>query len=205
MASDTVLLTIYNLALSHIGQKPVANTTDETQPEVLACNTHFPNARDSVLAQIAFPFNSAPIELSLYTTIDSASIPGWTYYYTYPASALSIWEVYSSSNAATATEKDFEVRYLPAVSAKIICTDEASAYANSSYLVTDYTLWDDRFIEAVSYKLAASIVIPLTGDAELAARFRDMYQVMVSESKRKSAREKRKKQTITSAYKSSRG
>ena len=204
MASDTVLLTIYNLALSHIGQKPVANTTDETQPEILACNTHFPNARDSVLAQIAFPFNSAPIELAEYTTIDTASIPGWSYYYTYPASALSVWEVYSSSNAATATEKDFEVRYLPAVAAKIICTDEQSAYANSSYLVTDYTLWDDRFIEAVSYKLAAAIAIPITGDADLAMKFRDMFSIMISEAKRKSAREKRKKQSLTNSYKAAR-
>jgi hypothetical protein len=204
MASDTVLLTIYNLALSHIGQKPVDNTTDTTQPEILACSTHFPNARDSVLAQIAFPFNAAPIELSLYTTIDSASIPGWTYYYTYPASALAVWEVYSSSNASTATEKDFEVRYLPAVAAKIICTDEEDAYANTSYLVTDYTLWDDRFIEAVSYKLAASICVQLTGDAELAAKYRDMFGIMVSEAKRKSAREKRKKHQTTNVYKAAR-
>ena len=204
MASDTVLLTIYNLALSHIGQKPVDNTTDDTQPEILACNTHFPNARDSVLAQIAFPFNSAPIELAEYTTIDTASIPGWSYYYTYPASALAVWEIYSSSNASTAAEKEFEVRYLPAVAAKIICTDEEDAYANSSYLVTDYTLWDDRFIEAVSYKLASAICIPITGDADLALKFRDMFSVMVLEAKRKSAREKRKKQEITSSYKTSR-
>lgn len=204
MASDTVLLTIYNLALSHIGQKPVSGTSDETQPEILACNTHFPNARDSVLAQIAFPFNSAPVELEEYTTIDSASIPGWSYYYTYPASALAVWEVYASANAATASEKDFEVRYLPAVAAKIICSDEDDAYANTSYLVTDYTLWDDRFIEAVSYKLAASICVQLTGDVEMAARYRDMFQVMVSEAKRKSAREKRKKHQHTSAYKEAR-
>jgi len=201
MASDTVLLTIYNLALSHIGQKPVENTTDETQPEILACNTHFANARDSVLAQIAFPFNAAPIELALYTTINDASIPGWCYYYTYPASALSVWEVYASANASTASEKDFEVRYLPAVAAKIICSDEDSAYANTSYLVTDYTLWDDRFIEAVSFKLAAAICIPLTGDSELAMKFRDMYNILVHEAKRKSAREKRKKINLTSAYK----
>jgi len=204
MASDTVLLTIYNLALSHIGQKPVDNTTDETQPEILACNTHFENARDSVLAQLAFPFNAAPIELDEHLSINSASIPGWGYYYTYPASVLSVWEVYSSSNAAMAIEKDFEVRFLPAIGAKIICTDEADAYANVSYLVTDYTLWDDRFIEAVSFKLAASICMPITGDAELAMKFRDIFSIMAHEAKRKSAREKRKKHQITSAYKSAR-
>ena len=204
MSSSTVLLTIYNLALSHIGQKPVDNTTDETQPEILACNTHFANARDAVLAQLAFPFNSAPIELALYTTIDDASIPGWLFFYTYPASTLAVWEVYSSGNAASAVEKDFEVRYLPIVGAKIICTNEEDAYANVSYLVTDYTLWDDRFIEAVSYKLAASICMAITGDAELALKFRDMYNVMIHESKRKSAQEKKKKPTLTSSYKACR-
>jgi len=204
MASDTVLLDIYNLALSHLGMKPVSSTTDETQPEVLACNTHFPNARDSVLAQLAFPFNSAPIVLAEHLSINDTSIPGWSFFYTYPASALSIWEVYSSANASSAVEKDFEVRYLPAISAKIVCTNEEDAYANVSYLVTDYTLWDDRFIEAVSFKLAASICMPLTGDAELALKFRDMFNVMVHEAKRKSAREKRKKHNITGAYKAAR-
>lgn len=204
MSSTTALLTIYNLALSHIGQKPVANTTDETLPEVLACNTHFASARDSVLAELAFPFNSAPIELQEHLSIDNASIPGWSFYYTYPASALAVWEVYSSANASTAVEKDFEVRYLPAVAARIICTDEDDAYANVSYLVTDYTLWDDRFIEAVSYKLAATICMSLTGDAQLALQFRDMYNVMVSESKRRSHREKRKKHHTTSSYKAAR-
>ena len=204
MSSTTVLLNIYNLALSHIGQKPVDGTTDETQPEILACNTHFPNARDSVLAQLAFPFNAAPVLLDLYTTINDTSIPGWSYFYTYPASALAVWEVYASGNAATAFERDFEVRYLPAVAKRIICTDEEDAYANVSYLVTDYTLWDDRFIEAVSFKLAASIAIPITGDQELAMKMRDMFNIMVSEAKRKSSREKRKKVTLTSAYKSAR-
>jgi len=204
MASDTVLLDIYNLALSHIGQKPVANTTDETQPEILACNTHFPSARDSVLAQIAFPFNSAPIELVAHANIDSASIPGWGCFYTYPASTLAVWEVYSSANATTAVEKDFEVRYLPALSNKFICTDETSAYANTSYLVTDYTLWDDRFIEAVSFKLAASIAIPITGDKDLALTMRDMFNIMVHDSKRKSAREKRKQIDHTAKYKTAR-
>lgn len=201
MSSSTVLLTIYNLALSHLGQKPVSSTTDETQPEILACNTHFAAARDAVLAQLAFPFNNAPIALSLYTTIDDISIPGWTYFYTYPSSALAVWEVYNSGNASTAFEQDFEVRYLPAVAAKIICTDEADAYANVSYLVTDYTLWDDRFIEAVSYKLASAIAIPIGADVDLAMKVRDMYNIMIHEAKRTSAREKRKKPTTTSGYK----
>jgi hypothetical protein len=204
MASGTVLLTIYNLALSHIGQKPVDNTTDETQPEILACNTHFESARDSVLAQLAFPFNAAPIKLEQHMSINDTSIPGWSFFYTYPASVLSVWEVYSSANAATAIENDFEVRYLPAIGEKIVCTNEADAYANCSYLVTDYSLWDDRFIEAVSYKLAASIAIAITGDAELAMKFRDMYNMMVHDTKRKSAREKRKKHHTTSSYRKAR-
>lgn len=204
MATGTVLLTIYNLALSHIGQKPVANTTDETQPEILACNTHFEAARDSVLSQIAFPFNSAPIELDQHLNINDTSIPGWSYFYTYPASTLAIWDVYSSANASSAFEKDFEVRFLPAIGAKIVCSDEADAYANVSYLVSDYTLWDDRMIEAISYKLAAAICMSITGDAELAMKVRDMYNVIVNEAKRKSHREKRKKHSPTSAYKSAR-
>jgi hypothetical protein len=204
MASDTVLLTIYNLALSHIGQKPVDNTTDETQPEILACNTHFPNARDSVLAEVAFPFNDAPIRLQQHLSVDDVSIPGWSYFYTYPASALAVWSVYSSENASKASENDFAVRYLPALSTHIICTNEAYAYANVSYLVTDYTLWDDRFIQAVSYKLASAICMQITGDANLALKFREMYTIMISEAKRKSASEKQKKFTPTNSYKASR-
>lgn len=204
MASDTVLLDIYNLALSHLGQKPVANTTDETQPEILACNTHFPNARDATLGAIAFSFNSSPILLSQNTNINDTSLPGWSYFYTYPSSVLQVFEVYNSANASSAAEKDFEVRYLPAISAKVICSNEQTAYANVSYLVTDYTLWDDKFIEAVSYKLAASICMSVVGDADLALKMRDMYAIIVHDAKRKTAREKRKKVSLTSAYKSAR-
>lgn len=204
MASDTTLLVIYNLALSHIGQKPVANTTDTTQPEIRACDTHFANARDSVLAEMSFPFNNAAIELVCNTNINDTSIPGWSYYYTYPASVLSVWDVYASANASTAHEYDYEVRYLPATGEKVICSDEEDAYANCSYLVTDYTLWDDRFIQVVSFKLAAMIAVPITGDAELAQNMMNIYNVMSSESKRKSAREKRKKHNTTSSYKTAR-
>lgn len=204
MASNTTLLIIYNLALSHIGMKPIVDETDTTQPEVIALSTHFENARDSVLAQIAFPFNAAPIQLQEHLSINDASIPGWTKFYTYPASVLAVWEVYSSYNASKAIENDFEVRYLPSIAAKIICTDEEDAYANVSYLVTDYTLWDDRFIEAMSFKLASMICMPLTGDANLAREVMNIFNIMVIEAKRKSAREKRKKHDLTSAYKRAR-
>lgn len=204
MSTSTTLLSIYNLALSHIGQQPVDNTTDTTQPEILACDTHFPAARDAVLSEIAWPFNSAPVELTIHSNINDTSIPGWAYFYTYPASALAVWEVYASGNASVAPEKDFEVRYLPAIGAKIICSDEASAYANTSCLVTDYTLWDDRTIEAVSYKLASAIAIPIGAGKKLALEMREMYSFIIGEAKRKSAREKKKKYEHTSAYKSAR-
>lgn len=205
MASDTTLQIIYNLALSHLGQKPVDNTTDETLPEILACNTMFPIARNAVLSEIAFAFNSAPIELSQYTTINSASIPSWSYYYTYPSSALTVWEVYSSSNASMAWDKDFEVRYLPATGEKIICTDEQAAYANVSYLVTDYTLWDDRFIEAASWKLASLIAVSIGADTDKADKAKENFLFMINDAKRKSAREKRKKPGVVNSYKTSRG
>ena len=73
-----------------------------------------------------------------------------------------------------------------------VCTDAKEAYLEYIRDVSDETEFDDKFIEAFSYKLAAELAAPLTGRFDLMNSFLNAYTVLVREAATLSARENRR-------------
>ena len=206
---DTVSISC--LALAHIGMKPITSMSG-TDPSSLACTRYFEPCRNEVFRDFKWPFALFKGTLSTATELDSDDIIDWTYFYYYPSSAAMVWNVYNEATTATKDEQDYEIIYwyafetLSASHARqVICTDLSDAYVEYTYKVQDPARWDDKFVMAFSYRLAAAIAKELTGDDDKALKMGQAYSLMIHDCKRLAQHEKKKKPPKTSAYVNARG
>jgi hypothetical protein len=99
-------------------------------------------------------------------------------------------------------EQEKEVFYWPPLNTKVIGSDLQEAYVDYSYKVTDISLWDSRFIKAMTYRLAADMANTLCGpESKLGIVMGDLYMSAINEAKRVGASERRlKPNSETSGY-----
>jgi len=183
-------LGLYNLALQHIGMKKISST-DGTDPSTVALNNYYESCRDDLFREHKWPF--ATVQATL--TESTVEVPlGWTYAYEYPTeNAATVWSVFDEGTYDYKDEQDFEIYYDPDSATKIIATDCEDAYYEYTYIITDLTLWDSKFYIALSYRLAASVCHVLLGDAEKGLKLMEISNFYISESKRISSHEQKKK------------
>lgn len=194
------LLDIYNLALGHLAMNKV-NSTTGVDPSTVACNNNYVTCRDDVFSESRWPFATARAAL----TLSAVTVLGWTYVYVYPTTAARVWFVFDEATVDTKHEQEFEVIYDVATGARVICSELSTAYAEYTYKVTDTTIYNPKFVMALSYRLAAAMAHTLTGDPAKGEALMGIYNAMISEAKRLSFAERIKKPTQTSGYVNSRG
>jgi len=191
---------ICNMALAHLGMKAITSIT-APNPASIACNEFFDPSRDDVFSESRWPFASAsePLVLSTETVL------GWNYAYAYPVKAAAVWDVYNEGSVSDKEEQEFEVIFKPSSNLRIVCSDLQLAYADYTYILEDTGIYSPKFVMALSYRLAASMSHTLIGSAEVGLKLLDIYGAAISEAKRVSSREKKKKPRQTSSYQDSRG
>lgn len=163
------VIEICNLALSKIGQGTI-NSLSEAIPEAEVCNLFYGNVRDSLLRQFPWNFASKSILLTETTTI----VPAWDYSYIYPSNILHVRKVFTADEPILEIPNDFEI--VTDASAKYICCNLYQAYAKCTYKMTDPTLFDSLFVEALSCKLALEISMPLTNNTNRTAEVMSKYK-----------------------------
>lgn len=193
---------IANLALTHIGgaSRGIVSLTENT-PAAIACNSFFDSCRDDVFSESQWPF--ASVSQPLLTAPEV--VLGWTYIYAYPPKAARVWNVYNEATVNKKHEQEFEVKFIAGVNRRVICSNNPSAYADYTFKVEDTTIYDPKFVMALSYRLAAAIAFTLTGSPEVGEKLMLIYNGMLSEAKRLSGSEKIKKPEQTSSSVNSRG
>ncbi|NJO00393.1 MAG: hypothetical protein HC880_00755 [Bacteroidia bacterium] len=189
---------ICNLALSHLGTNQITDI-DGTDPESVACATMFDPARDEVLSDFQWTFCNTQLVL---TEIDETRL-GWDFIYSYPQQAVRVWNIYNEATFKDKTNQDFEL-YFDAAGVKRIASNLDSAYADYSYRVTDTTLWEQKFINALSYKLASMISHTLIGDPSIALKMAQIYEGLIGQAKRLDFQQKIRKPNQESGYINSR-
>lgn len=158
MASE---VQICNLALSHLGSYTISALTEATQ-EARQCNLLYDPVRDAVLRD--FPWNFAErrgylAELSGVTPV------GYDYAYAYPTDCIKARHIYNA--VAGAKPIDFIVNAGSGLASKMILTDEADAILIYTAKITDPNMFDASFVNAMAYKLASDLALPLTKKASL--------------------------------------
>ncbi|MBU2051423.1 MAG: hypothetical protein KKH61_20940 [Gammaproteobacteria bacterium] len=133
-----------------------------------------------------FATDLAAVKWVLYT----AYVPlHWLYSYDLPSSSLGIWKVYNEGTKDKDVGENFRVIYDRVNGKEVIITDCADAYAEYGYLISDTTLFDSNFTNALAYRLAAELAMPLNGDPQQAAEMIKLFNNAKSEAERSSGYE----------------
>ena len=185
--------TICNVALSRIGiRQPIANI-DENSETASICKLFFEQSLSLMFRERDWPFAQRQVDLALVSTNPT---PSWSYSYRYPANFISIVDVRSGSstgsialpsNAYNLIVTDPALRHNKSpftissdVSGRLIYSNQASAIATGSYYIDDVLQFDPVFADALAWKLAYEIAIPLTRDSAMRDMARTEYENAVS-------------------------
>jgi len=206
---------ICNLALSHIGMKPITDLDTDValnNPSALALNRHWGPCRNDVFREFKWPFATCQGQILHRVDIASTVYPEWDFYTTYPTSAVTVWNVYDATTADMKHEQLFEVVYNPTLAERVllcnldtVTTSTIKQYVEYTYNVTDTLIWDTKFVMAFSYRLASSVCMELTGDEKKAITLSEIYRNVIHEAKRVAHSEKKRKPTQKNPIVDSRG
>lgn len=155
---------ICNLALRHIGVRPVNNV--ETDPDVAATemNAIWDNAVQNVLRASEWNFAKKITPLAL---LADEEVIGWRFLYAYPRDCAVFWKV---DNPVTIRNNEvdpkFELILSPVSNTPAIATDLEGAYGRYTAIVTDTTRWDSSFVDCLAWRLALDACPRLSTDSQ---------------------------------------
>jgi hypothetical protein len=174
-------LRICNVALSHCASQRFLAALDDGSTEGDLCDVHYEPARDEVLAALRWPFANRFVELALVEEADEQPWASeWGYAYRYPADCVSIRRI-TTGNRRDGSPVKYELGSDSA--GKLILTDEADAVVAYTHAVTDVTLYPDVFCQAVAWRMAWHMAMPLTGRTDLRAQADQEYQRVLADAK----------------------
>jgi hypothetical protein len=172
---------ICNKALSRLGIKQkIINLTTEVAAgvvEAVECSNNYANARDYVTAAFAWPF--ATVKATLVIAVGEAAWDGWKYIFTLPTSPIVLMPiaVVPPGYAYRAQDRVAGSPYMIVKSSmtdvQVILTDLPNAVLYYTTRITDMTKFPLEFEDAIAYRLAMEIAMPLNADprrAEYAAK-----------------------------------
>ena len=164
---------IINLALGHIGvSQTITDIDTDSSNEGKAINRYYDTVLREVFEEFDWPFASKVVTLA---EISTAPTTEWGYEYTYPSDCLKFLKIISGTRNETDTSwVAYEIVH--GDTATVIYTDEASAVAKYTAVITDEALYPHDFVMALSWRLAFYVSPTLmTGDPfklrEAAAQF----------------------------------
>ena len=168
----TTFVEIANRAITYLGGDPITSLTDDTK-EGRSCNRLYEQTRDQLLRD--HPWNFAIKRASLAA---NATAPEYEYTnaFDFPNDTLRIIEVDTTEEWA--------------VEGRQIVSD-AAAPLQIVYIerVTDPNLFDTKFIEAFSLRLAADIAYDITASQTVAATAEQKYAALLQEARLVDAQE----------------
>lgn len=182
------LLQIWNRALGHVG---VGSTLAEQQEEsapARAIRRFWPGARDTVLAEQGWLFANrtmAPVP------VEPAPHP-WRYAFLQPADCIAVRAVYEGSQLlkAVAWETGGDTT-AQGIDRALVLTDTPLAYVAYTRRVEDVTRWPAWFADAVSWRLAWEIAMPLSQSRDVRADCLRWYQETLERARVMDARQQR--------------
>jgi hypothetical protein len=214
MASSVELC---NLALAKIRAKSI-NSLNGSSIEAQQCNLHYNLARDQVLADHDWGFNTRVIALAQYS---SSNIFNWPYMWAYPSDCLHLnylirniteaSEDTSNSSAVALRFEDDHRQHRPSVDPpveydvffdqsqgnKVIGTKESGLRANYRAQIDDPNVYTTDFKLALSYLLGSMIAVPIVGEergSKLEVRCLQLYSAFIDKAKTKANNQKHYRQ-----------
>lgn len=153
---------VFNMALGHIGVGSTVADELERSPERVTCSRFWDQCRDALFAYKDMPWGFA---VTLEALAEIGGPPaGWEHRYRYPNDCINLIELYQESVRTVSVElrSKFEVMY--EADGRAVLADIPAAIARYVKRINEVERWPATFVEAMSYRLAAMIVMPLKND-----------------------------------------
>jgi hypothetical protein len=183
-------VSIVNDALFHLGQHEIQSLTEETV-EASQANRVYDTCRRKALSGGTWRFASKVASLA---EIASPTVYGYSYAYTKPSDCLRPLVLMPDTDPPRTYE----------VVGTEIWTDESPAVLRYTYDITDPSLFDPLFCDALSWLLAAYLAMPLTGDVAKQQAASQQYLIAMATAKAVSASGARKGDKLGKSIKDSR-
>lgn len=180
----TTVVKICNMALAHVGQPRISNISESNE-----CDLFYEQVRDEELEGFDYYFGIARQSLA-----EKASNPlskQWDYAYAIPSNLKTMIAITNEDARET------DPKYPFIVEGATLYTNVVRAQAIYAADSDDPSLWSALFRDAVAYKLASRIAIPITQRADFARWAMEQYQGCVSRAQAHSIRCKAEVQTYT--------
>lgn len=155
---------ICNMALSHIGSQSHVQSLTEASVEAKQCNLVFDTVLEEVLRQHPWSFATRVATLVKHA---AAPPPDWRYRYQYPADCLNAFELLTAASTRTSPPIPYKIELLDDGSTKTILSDADGVSLRYVMRVSDTVLLDAQFTEALSWRLARELAMPLTRKASV--------------------------------------
>lgn len=165
---------IINLALARIGVASIERI-DEASEAARQCNAFYDHVRRTVLRKYPWSFASKRVALALLPEKPDA----YTYAYRQPSDALYVRRLYQKGSCKPWDNKHYKCT--ADKEGRVIYTRVEFAEVEYTADITDTSLFDDGFIEALSWKLAAEVAFTLTGKQDIAANAIQGYNAYFTE------------------------
>ena len=173
---------ICNIALARIGVAPI-ETMNEASEAARACNQYYDFVRRNVLRKYPWTFATRRVTLA---QIDMQP-PDYKYAYRYPTDALALRKMYNKTYCGLPEKNRYKI--ISDQGGRVIFTNVEAANIEYTADVQDVTLFDDEFIEALGWKLAAEIAFMLTGNMNIAQTCVQAYNAYFAEASADNAQE----------------
>lgn len=168
-------LDVYNLALSHVSAAAVQSLTERTK-EARECNKLYPVARDSMLESHDWGVARKRKVLALLEETYS----GWDYAYAWPADCVAPRKIYDATEANNTVPIPYDIGVNDALNRRIILTNEEDAELIYTAKVENVTLFSAMMVDALGYRLAADLAVPLRSDSRLQRSLMSQFLGLVS-------------------------
>ena len=174
MPSD---IEICNIALSRVAQtQPNVSFTERSKAAEL-CSVFYAPMRELVLAEFPWPFAESIVNLA---DIGSPA-PGWAFRYRYPADCLKVREIIEPGQRRPRSA-DMQIPFSIGFDSggRVIHTDQPEAGVRFTFRVQDPTFFDPLFVDALAWRLAMELALPLSSKAELQTFAAQQYQIALT-------------------------
>lgn len=183
------LLTIWNAALGHVGESEATiSDKNEQSAQARACRRFWPIARDAALAEAAWPFARRVAPVAGYAP---APHP-WSHAYLYPTDAVGIVSIVDPAGLDIATPFEIGGVTTPhGYDTTLILTAQELAWIVYTRRVEDVTRYPPLFVDAVAWRLAWEIAVPLSISREIRNDCFQVYQIALQRALLAAAKERR--------------
>lgn len=164
---------ICNLALTRLGASSISSL-DETSTEAVKAKAVYDHVREATLR--ALPWGWATRTRALAQT--AQTVPPWAFAYAYPSDCL---EARRLVDPTSRNRHPPFTRASGGDGARLICTDLPRAVLVYTATITDLSVADPLFRDAMAWRLAAELAWPLTNSTDRANSTVKMYQTAIAQ------------------------